>query len=742
MTPLGDLDHPRSTFFRSVGYTPWDPWQTFFHVACGLFRFVHHGSGARAGKSKQAGAENAYEALHPSSQLWLAGETFEATEKEFGYAIELLSNLRPSPSGDPVSVLGYARKETTPAGGPEFRLPNGSWAESKSDHHQDSMLSQELNLLTLCEGSRISRSAWTNKLNYRISTPRVGGAAPVPRRLAFQEALAEDRTWHQPGRVIVPTTGAGFNWLVDEFFVKAGGEDVLGFEACGWACRIWADPQKTGRPVPFTFGQTRAEMFRFLVDPAEAARLAELYEDPRYLGPLADGSFDLSGPPSSGKRTPWREAFPHLLTQREGAREMREVGDLPTGEGLSDFSPLPRGSGAPWEVGAPLACPVPPFYPAPEVFELLSAPNGWENSYFTMVTPAYDSAWYAWAEYLRHMRDDEPYDKLEQLVGWFVQRTGLVLSGVKRRVNRVTREHIFRTHGWWRTPPREWEIYVGCDFGQSSLSATVETAVHPSRHVAVTYGEWAAPGGRIQEQMNALFGLPLSYIGGPLLSTASSTAPSGPLSSPGPPPLDPEREGPARRILESYLPDSPSRPATFVVDRSAPYAEYNHALDVAFRAAAEAYGYCGGLLGSFELVFPTQPAFLKSRSNPGEKKTLYDNANALCRRRQLVIIEDQCPELCKEIERLVFKEDSTKVDSNERDEVRKRDDHRIDAWLYELAELYDTMAEAPPYPVRYAGRGGETPAEASFRKIREEAHQADFPTEVEDDLMSYLDGGL
>lgn len=110
-----------------------------------------------------------------------------------------------------------------------------------------------------------------------------------------------------------------------------------------------------------------------------------------------------------------------------------------------------------------------------------------------------------------------------------------------------------------------------------------------------------------------------------------------------------------------------------IADRSAPLPEYNEAL-----ARLNAHASLG-----------VEP----SKSDPGKKKVNFETVNRVAKRGQLYIIDepDGCLGLCREIERFVWK-DPTQDD--DREQVKKKDDHRIDSMVYHVIELaLDLMVE-------------------------------------------------
>ncbi len=191
--PAVTLHPARQSFFELIDFETFSP-QDLIFKALDHFRYVHHGSGARFGKSKEGGVEAAYKSIiQRNHQTWMVGENYEAAKKEFAYAYEIFTVDLPQ------AIPGFQPKQAAfnqnnPADW-YIELPNGSWIKPKTAENLNSLLSEELDLIILCEGSNIPLAAWERRLAQRIVT--------------------------RFGQIFVPTTAAGFTWTHDEFFVPA-----------------------------------------------------------------------------------------------------------------------------------------------------------------------------------------------------------------------------------------------------------------------------------------------------------------------------------------------------------------------------------------------------------------------------------------------------------------------------------------------------------------------------------------
>lgn len=195
--------------FKLLGYNP-SPAQWLCHRARARFRALFAAS--RLGKSMVAGYEVAAELLMPFRHwheglwkerlVWLVAPQYSLGAKEFGWLMEALHKAQEiglceiteekfnEHQGDMwVSVEIETRismKEIR-------RLTNRCVV--KTGEKPQALLGSEMDFLVLCEGSQFDRQVWERYL-YRALSAR-------------------------QGRVLIPTTPAGHNWLYETFFQKA-----------------------------------------------------------------------------------------------------------------------------------------------------------------------------------------------------------------------------------------------------------------------------------------------------------------------------------------------------------------------------------------------------------------------------------------------------------------------------------------------------------------------------------------
>jgi hypothetical protein len=180
------MDQVKSVLFQSLQYEPW-PSQTEFHGSTARFKFL--GAGARYGKSKCAAYDVLPDIMKENTRGWIVGSTYLQPSKEFRYIYEAL-----------VVKLGFKPQKdinisfSTP--GTQYLLfPWGAEVITKSEDNPESLLGEEIDWLILSEGSRLKEQTYDLYLRARLGT--------------------------RMGRVIVPTTPHGYNWLYKRFYVPA-----------------------------------------------------------------------------------------------------------------------------------------------------------------------------------------------------------------------------------------------------------------------------------------------------------------------------------------------------------------------------------------------------------------------------------------------------------------------------------------------------------------------------------------
>jgi hypothetical protein len=195
--------------YKSLEYVPW-PSQQEMHESEKRFKALFAGS--RYGKSKGAAKDVLPDILgavkdktgkfRKSTRGWIVGPTYEQPSKEFRYIYE-----------DLVIKLGFKPKRELnvqySSPGPQGLIfPWGSEVWTKSAENPESLLGEELDWLILSEASRLPEKIYDGYLRARLGSRK--------------------------GRVVVPTTPHGFNWVYKRFYlpVSDGEKDYWGKIVC------------------------------------------------------------------------------------------------------------------------------------------------------------------------------------------------------------------------------------------------------------------------------------------------------------------------------------------------------------------------------------------------------------------------------------------------------------------------------------------------------------------------------
>lgn len=186
----------RAELFELLRYFPHAA-QLTFHDSDARFKVLI--AGARFGKSLAAARETLLELLSGTTRGWLVGPTYALTMPEFRYIRDDL----------------YARLHAEPAeraDPPRLVAPWGGQVIALSAQQPESLLGREIDWLILCEAANLKRDAFERFLRARLST--------------------------RSGRLVVPTTPRGHNWI--EQLYERGRDDEPGWESFRHA--TWENP--------------------------------------------------------------------------------------------------------------------------------------------------------------------------------------------------------------------------------------------------------------------------------------------------------------------------------------------------------------------------------------------------------------------------------------------------------------------------------------------------------------------
>jgi hypothetical protein len=195
-------------FFDQIGYRP-RKGQKLLHWAADYYRFIGYYAYPRAGKSYGAAMEVAATVAQPDHHCWIIAPTYSLGSKEFGYIYQ---------AHNEAGWLKRAKHVSFNIQGGDMRIeyPWGWFCEVKSAERANLLLAEELDEMILAEAARLPETIWHRSLFNR----------------------AEKRK----GRVFVPTTPAGLNWIHTEFWNRAQkemfGEPNPDYDREYWAVRI------------------------------------------------------------------------------------------------------------------------------------------------------------------------------------------------------------------------------------------------------------------------------------------------------------------------------------------------------------------------------------------------------------------------------------------------------------------------------------------------------------------------
>lgn len=193
------MDRAREAIYKAIGYygkvtdefgvkhsSPWEA-QREGHESPARFKALFAGS--RYGKSRWGANDILPEVMKANTRGWIVGPTYEQPSKEFKYIYEAL-----------VVKLGFIPRRklnveySTP--GPQILIMDwGAEVYTKSQENTESLLSEELDWLILSEASRLNEKIFDGYLRARLGTRR--------------------------GRVVIPTTPHGYNWVYKRFYLPA-----------------------------------------------------------------------------------------------------------------------------------------------------------------------------------------------------------------------------------------------------------------------------------------------------------------------------------------------------------------------------------------------------------------------------------------------------------------------------------------------------------------------------------------
>lgn len=177
----------KERMWARAGYHPF-PHQEAFHRSTARFKVLV--GGARFGKSLSAAMDVLPEVLTPGTVVWIVGPTYDLALKEFRFIFEALQRLgHHADIGYEVEKSIIESVSFPTVGRAVLRTRWGSRVETRTAANPDSLLGEEVDVIIVAEASRIAKDIIQRYLIPRLAT--------------------------RAGRLIVPTTPFGVNWVAD-----------------------------------------------------------------------------------------------------------------------------------------------------------------------------------------------------------------------------------------------------------------------------------------------------------------------------------------------------------------------------------------------------------------------------------------------------------------------------------------------------------------------------------------------
>lgn len=180
----------RQKWYTKIGHTPRNGQRALDAAADAGFRFLSLFAFPQAGKSFGAARHVEVDLLRPGNHGWLVAPTYTLGSKEFGYILSDFANV-----GLLNRAVGTKFSNDMRGGNMFIEFPWGSWVKVVSADNPSSLRMEQLDWIILCEASALPSNVYERYLYARIELRK--------------------------GKVLVPTTPAGFNWVYDAFRVPA-----------------------------------------------------------------------------------------------------------------------------------------------------------------------------------------------------------------------------------------------------------------------------------------------------------------------------------------------------------------------------------------------------------------------------------------------------------------------------------------------------------------------------------------
>ena len=208
----------REKWYRDLEYTPRNGQRALDDAAAAGHRFLGLFAFPRAGKSYGAARHVEPLLLDHDCHGWIVAPTYELGSKEFGYIWNDMITLG-------LLQMATAKHFDKRGGNMTIEWPWGSFVKVVSADNPMSLRAEELDWLILAEASALSQDIF------------------------YQHLFARVEKRH--GRVLIPTTPKGFNWVYETFRVPslpAGHKDLLGqanpkYDPAFWSAVVSSVPE-------------------------------------------------------------------------------------------------------------------------------------------------------------------------------------------------------------------------------------------------------------------------------------------------------------------------------------------------------------------------------------------------------------------------------------------------------------------------------------------------------------------
>lgn len=180
----------REKWYKKIGYAPRNGQRAMDAAADAGYRFLSLFAFPQAGKSFGAAKHVEVDLLRPDCHGWLVAPTYTLGQKEFGYILTDFANV-----GMLSRSIGTRYSSDMRGGNMFIEFPWGSWVKVVSADNPSSLRMEQLDWIILCEASALPSNVYERFLYARIEL--------------------------RHGKVLVPTTPAGYNWVYDAFRVPS-----------------------------------------------------------------------------------------------------------------------------------------------------------------------------------------------------------------------------------------------------------------------------------------------------------------------------------------------------------------------------------------------------------------------------------------------------------------------------------------------------------------------------------------